>query len=549
MSNTYKTRIIFVAGILAILGLTGIQALAAKAHKGPYRVCLLAKVPGKSHRFVVDEKGKLYAKGMKCEGAAIFVLRSADHYTANSPFKEPMETDSNVLNTPDGLRAILAKHRGMSSSHSSDPRAWVYRSNVQWRKAKREPFVFDKKTHYNFRGFDRQYKRYFHYKIADAKSGLLGSQASESKAPKAEFMFIIAPPLGGYGSVSAQKANLKKMISTKNNNFHRRMINYEMANAVYRAPNLAKGKKASQSSTGFGAPAGRAVDGINDGYFGFKSVSHTTHKTQPWWQVDLGAVYKIDDIKIYNRTDCCGKKLNGAYVMVSDWPFDSYPIHALKGDSISRYRIKKALPSNKFKVNRTGRYIRVQVPRNEYLHLAEVIVRGLKKAVKPRTKKPTSTFNLARGKKAKASQHSTAFSGPAARAIDGNTNGDYGAKSVSHTDKKKAPWWQVDLGGVYKIEKIRLFNRTDCCTTLLSSAVLMVSDWPLPKTSYRPTKGDGISTYKLGTAKPFNSFKINRTGRYVRVQLTWNKYLHLAEVEVLGANKTVKPSTKPRPKR
>jgi alpha-L-fucosidase len=41
-------------------------------------------------------------------------------------------------------------------------------------------------------------------------------------------------------------------------------------------PNLALGRPAAQSSTGWSAPASRAVDGNTDGNFGGGSVTHTS---------------------------------------------------------------------------------------------------------------------------------------------------------------------------------------------------------------------------------------------------------------------------------
>jgi hypothetical protein len=62
------------------------------------------------------------------------------------------------------------------------------------------------------------------------------------------------------------------------------------APAVAADVNLALGKPAQQSSTGWGGDPRRAVDGNPDGNYGANSVSHTENQAQAWWQVDLGAV-------------------------------------------------------------------------------------------------------------------------------------------------------------------------------------------------------------------------------------------------------------------
>ena len=84
--------------------------------------------------------------------------------------------------------------------------------------------------------------------------------------------------------------------------------------------NLALGKPVQQSSTGWGGDPRRAVDGNNDGNYGANSVSHTEGQPQPWWQVDLGSVQGVRNIRIWNRTDCCGDRLAKFYVLVSEIP-------------------------------------------------------------------------------------------------------------------------------------------------------------------------------------------------------------------------------------
>lgn len=96
-----------------------------------------------------------------------------------------------------------------------------------------------------------------------------------------------------------------------------------------------------------------------------------------------------------------------------------------------------------------GRYVRVELPgTNKILSLAEVEVYA-------------NGQNIA--KSGVASQNSVAFEGAAARAIDGNTNGNYfEANSVTHSDSNASdPWWEVDLGSSQSIQKIAVWNRTD----------------------------------------------------------------------------------------
>ncbi|MEZ6117944.1 MAG: DUF1553 domain-containing protein [Pirellulaceae bacterium] len=60
-----------------------------------------------------------------------------------------------------------------------------------------------------------------------------------------------------------------------------------------------------------------------------------------------------------------------------------------------------------------------------------------------------------------ASQSSTAYGGSPQRAIDGNTDGNYDANSVTHTDTESDPWWELDLQKARTIDRIVVWNRTD----------------------------------------------------------------------------------------
>lgn len=61
----------------------------------------------------------------------------------------------------------------------------------------------------------------------------------------------------------------------------------------------------------------------------------------------------------------------------------------------------------------------------------------------------------------KATQNSVDFSGPAELAIDGNTDGYFANKSVTHTAISDNPWWELDLQSLRPIEKISVWNRMD----------------------------------------------------------------------------------------
>jgi Protein of unknown function (DUF1553)/Protein of unknown function (DUF1549)/Planctomycete cytochrome C/F5/8 type C domain len=66
--------------------------------------------------------------------------------------------------------------------------------------------------------------------------------------------------------------------------------------------NVAVKGEAKQSSTDFEGHAKLAIDGNTSGQYENKSVTHTKHEADPWWEVDLKYEKSIDRVVIWNRT-------------------------------------------------------------------------------------------------------------------------------------------------------------------------------------------------------------------------------------------------------
>ncbi len=83
--------------------------------------------------------------------------------------------------------------------------------------------------------------------------------------------------------------------------------------------NVALSGTASQSSTGFGGSASRAIDGNTDGNYANNSVTHNQPPEDgAWWEVDLGAMTPIGRICIWWRTDCCFDRQDDFTLIVLD---------------------------------------------------------------------------------------------------------------------------------------------------------------------------------------------------------------------------------------
>ncbi len=106
-----------------------------------------------------------------------------------------------------------------------------------------------------------------------------------------------------------------------------------------------------------------------------------------------------------------------------------------------------------------GRYVHVSIAGRPILSLAEVQVFS-------------GGENIAKGRK--AVQTTTSHNAPAARAVDGNTSGDWGKESITHThENDRNPAWEVDLGKEALIDSISLWNR-DGLEGRLNNARVMV---------------------------------------------------------------------------
>lgn len=163
-------------------------------------------------------------------------------------------------------------------------------------------------------------------------------------------------------------------------------------------------------------------------------------------------------------------------------------------------------------------------------------------SARPQALAPANNYALGRP----VTQSSTAYGAAASRAVDGNSNGDFNAGSVTHTNYEESPYWEVDLGNsyegsnswdVYYIDTLELYNRTDCCSDRLRDIFVFASNFPirsrLPSDAMNES---GVTSYAIfGQANtPVHRLKLNRGARYIRVQLAGPGYLSLAEVRALG---------------
>lgn len=136
--------------------------------------------------------------------------------------------------------------------------------------------------------------------------------------------------------------------------------------------NLARGKPASQSSTSQWSrsnDAQGAVDGVINGSYAF----HTNNEANPWWQVDLGGQARIDEVRVYNRLDCCADRARTLQIQLSDDGRQWRTVYRHDGSVFGGHNgkpLKTALNGVQ------ARHVRLQLSEANWFHLDEVEVYG-----------------------------------------------------------------------------------------------------------------------------------------------------------------------------
>ncbi|XP_071941033.1 uncharacterized protein [Antedon mediterranea] len=283
--------------------------------------------------------------------------------------------------------------------------------------------------------------------------------------------------------------------------------------------------RALQSSIFHGGTAVRAIDGNTNGKFTENSCTHTSCENGkgepgPWWYFNFGIQKRISKIVLYNREDCCDKRLVGAEIRVGNDNTPPFTGNQQCGDSLTNAIIGLNPIEVICDTRPIGQYVSVRLPGNECLSLCEV---QIYEAV------PVTHFIGAK-------QSSTLRPGrDATKAIDGNKNGIMDKNSCTHTgcvngEGPQDPWWYADLGRQTFISKIVLYNREDCCGERLIGADIRVgNDNVSPFTGN--SKCGTVTSSMIGSNRIV--FVCNKPirGHYITVRLPGTMCLSICEIE------------------
>ncbi len=113
---------------------------------------------------------------------------------------------------------------------------------------------------------------------------------------------------------------------------------------------------------------------------------------------------------------------------------------------------------------------------------------------------------------------------------DGAISGTWGF----HTACEPMPWWQVDLGGVTSIGRIRIYNRCDGGYEARAARLLILLSED-GKDFRQAYQHNGTSFLGKTDSRPLEVSLSEEAARFVRIQLPGTDYLHLDEVEIYAS--------------
>ena len=296
-------------------------------------------------------------------------------------------------------------------------------------------------------------------------------------------------------------------------------LGFSTASLLSVPANLAPGGTATASSYGWGGVPPRANDGNRNGVFGSGSVWHSTCDDVPWLEVDLGAVYYLDHVRLFPRTDMAPYATNIRLRVL-----DASDNEVWSGDYMQGFTAYGAWATAATR-GVQGRKVRLEsLGAVGCFALAELEVYG-------QTTPPPA--NLAVSKPATASD-AGAWGTLIANANDGNLDGDYGHPDnpIFHTGTSVVgQFWQVDLQGSYELGYINIFNRTDSPTTS-DVRVSLLDESLAPVYSTVVNISSAVQVLGANQYGVTLNLPAGQVGRYVRVETTLNEFLALGEVEV-----------------
>ncbi|KAL1272095.1 hypothetical protein QQF64_031111 [Cirrhinus molitorella] len=291
---------------------------------------------------------------------------------------------------------------------------------------------------------------------------------------------------------------------------------------VYGEGNRAVGGAVIQSSTSGNWFAEKAIDSNRGFQQLYTGCSLTNNETNPWWRLDLHEVYRVNEVVITNRKDCCADRINGAEIRIGNSLENN-------GNDNPICAVIPAIPAaasyNYSCRGMEGRYVNLIIPGDwKVLTLCEVEVYGY------------LAENLAVD--GAATQSSTSADWFAEKAIDRGLQQLY--TGCSSTLNEMNPWWRLDLRQIYRINRVVVTNRNDCCAERINGAEIRVGNSLENNGSNNPICAV-IPAIPAGESYSYSCGGME--GRYINLIIPGDmKMLTLCEVKVYGEGPCLKRS-------
>ncbi|XP_042584820.1 uncharacterized protein LOC109074236 [Cyprinus carpio] len=314
--------------------------------------------------------------------------------------------------------------------------------------------------------------------------------------------------------------------------------------------------------------AEKAIDGNRGLQQLDTGCSSTLNQTNPWWRVDLAHIYKVSRVVVTNRNELYTNK----------WSRDSHrKLFGEQGNNNPICAIIPAIPAGEsFGYScggMEGRYVNLIIPGDmKILTLCEVEVFGkgmleskyliskqslveklllatteLASALADRgvTNVTLSWFQTPErviqkenapkrnwASRGTVIQSSTSADMFAEKAIDGNRGLQQLDTGCSSTLNQTNPWWRVDLAHIYKVSRVVVTNRNDCCTEQINGAEIRIGNSLENNGNNNPICAI-IPAIPAGESFSYSCGGME--GRYVNLIIPGDmKTLTLCEVEVFG---------------
>ncbi|KAI2663096.1 Fucolectin-1 [Labeo rohita] len=288
------------------------------------------------------------------------------------------------------------------------------------------------------------------------------------------------------------------------------------------AGNRAVGGAVLQSSTSGDWFAEKAIDGNRGFQLLYTGCSSTNNETNPWWRLDLRDVYGVSEVVVTNRNDCCADRINGAEIRIGNSLENN-------GNNNPICAVIPAIPagaSSNYSCSRMeGRYVNLIIPGDwKVLTFCEVEVYGY------------LAENLAVN--GAAAQSSTSADWFAEKAIDRGLQQLY--TGCSSTLSETNPWWRLDLRQIYRVNRVVITNRKDCCAEQINGAVIRIGNSLENNGNSNPICAV-IPAIPAGESYSYSCGGMD--GRYVNLIIPGDmKLLTLCEVKVYGEGPCLKRS-------